>query len=192
MQPLKFLSAFIEPLEQSTIPYFVTGSVASIFYGEPRLTHDVDIVIHLAQSDIIKFEKLFPEEKYYCPPEEVMQIEIRRRPFGHFNLIHHETGFKADIYPHVGDKLHDWAFQKRKRVDLGSQLLWLAPPEYVIIRKLEYFREGGSDKHFEDIRKMLPQVEADLDLPYLEEQILLRGLDQFWKRIRSNFKWRQA
>jgi hypothetical protein len=186
MQPLELLSAFITPLEKSKIPYFVTGSVASIFYGEPRLTHDVDIVIHMSQADVEKFESLFPEDKYYCPPEEVIQIEIKRRPFGHFNLIHHESGFKADIYPHAGDKLHEWAFQKRKRIDLESQALWLAPPEYVILRKFEYFREGGSDKHLEDIRKMLPQVRSDLNMTFLMSELEARGLVQFWERVQGS------
>ena len=31
----------------------------------------------------------------------------------------------------------------------------LAPAEYVIVRKLEYYREGGSEKHLRDIRSML-------------------------------------
>ena len=35
---------FIVRLERLGIPYFVTGSTAGIVYGEPRLTHDVDIV----------------------------------------------------------------------------------------------------------------------------------------------------
>lgn len=187
MQPLELLSAFIAPLEVSKIPYFVTGSVASIFYGEPRLTHDVDIVIHLSQADIPQFGSHFPEDKYYCPPEDVIRIETKRRPFGHFNLIHHESGLKADIYPDADDKLHDWAFKKRKRVDLGNLALWLAPPEYVIIRKLEYFREGGSEKHLEDIKKMLPQVCAELDLKFLEIELEARGLVQYWKRVQGSW-----
>ena len=114
MQPLELLTAFITPLEESKIPYFVTGSVASIFYGEPRLTHDVDVVIHLSQKDMKRFSSFFPLEKYYCPPEEVIQIETRRRPFGHFNLIHHESGLKADIYPDSDDKLHQWGDLDKK------------------------------------------------------------------------------
>jgi len=30
---------FLEVLERENISYLVTGSVAAIFYGEPRLTH---------------------------------------------------------------------------------------------------------------------------------------------------------
>lgn len=186
MQPLELLTIFINPLESSKIPYFVTGSVASIFYGEPRLTHDIDIVIHLSQTDMSRFSVYFPLTHYYCPPEEVIQIEAKRRPFGHFNLIHHESGLKADIYPDAEDKLHQWAFLNRKRIDLGGETkLWLAPPEYVIIRKLEYFREGGSEKHLEDIKKMLPQVEMDLDRNYLLQQITDRGLASHWQQIKK-------
>lgn len=186
MQPLELLTTFIAPLEKSKIPYFVTGSIASIFYGEPRLTHDVDVVIHLSQKDIPLFCSFFPLAHYYCPPEEILQIEMKRRPYGHFNLIHHESGLKADIYPDAEDALHQWAFLNRKRVVLGENLaLWLAPAEYVIIRKLEYFRDGGSQKHLEDIKKMLPQVQTDLKIDFLEEELRLRGLDPYWQKIRK-------
>lgn len=185
MQSLDFLRVFIDPLEENKIPYFVTGSVASIFYGEPRLTHDIDIVIHLDPKDVSRFVALFPLEHFYCPPDEVIRIEIQRRPFGHFNLIYHETGFKADIYPDAADPFHQWAFENRKRIELGTNLaLWLAPPEYVIIRKLEYFREGGSEKHLEDIAKMLAQLGDDVDSDFLESEVEKRSLGKAWKRVR--------
>ena len=99
-------------------------------------------------------------------------------------MIHHESGLKADLYPDAQDRLHDWAFKNRKRIELGKTLaIWLAPPEYVIIRKLEYFREGGSEKHLEDIRKMLPQVEPDLQKNYLETELETRGLPRYWLQI---------
>ncbi len=184
MQPLEFFTDFISPLELSDIPYFVTGSIASIFYGEPRLTHDIDIVIHLPPSDIVKLISFFPLEKYYCPPEEVVRIESKRRPYGHFNLISNKSGLKADIYLDANDPLHEWAFNNRKRINLGNNLeLWLAPPEYVIIRKLEFYREGRSQKHIEDIEKMLPQIQKYLDIHFLNEKLNERSLLTYWKKI---------
>lgn len=179
-----FLGIFIVPLEKNRIHYFITGSVASIFYGEPRLTHDIDVVIHLSQQDAISLPSFFPLEQFYCPPEEVIEIERKRKPFGHFNLIHHESGLKADIYTYGEDELHEWAFQNRKRISLTEVgAIWLAPPEYVIIRKLEYFREGGSEKHLVDIRKMLPQVEGELKKDYLNAQLDQRGLKAYWEKV---------
>ena len=61
MQQLEFYSAFVEKLEFARIPYMVTGSVASIFYGEPRLTRDIDFVLFLQRSAVKRFLALFPE-----------------------------------------------------------------------------------------------------------------------------------
>jgi hypothetical protein len=182
MQQHELIEFFIRPLENAGLSYMVTGSVAAIFYGEPRLTHDIDIVIHLFVKDINLFRTLFPEKDFYCPPPEVLHVELLRTQFGHFNLIHHETGFKADCYPASKDPLHLWALKKRKRVALSDTLsVWLAPIEYVIVRKLQYFRDGGSQKHIEDIRKMLLVSGETVDTNFLTEEIASMGLQAQWK-----------
>ena len=76
----------------------ITGAVASIIYGEPRLTNDIDLVINMESDDVENFADAFPIEELYCPPPEVIRLEIGRPQRGHFNLIHQATGFKADIY----------------------------------------------------------------------------------------------
>ena len=38
---------FVRPLNRAGIRYMIGGSVAAIFYGEPRLTNDVDFVVSL-------------------------------------------------------------------------------------------------------------------------------------------------
>jgi hypothetical protein len=67
-------------------------------YGEYRVTNDIDVVLTLVQSDIEKLAAAFPLEEFYCPPADVVHIEAAREEHGHFNVIHHETGFKADVY----------------------------------------------------------------------------------------------
>ena len=59
---------FLVRLERLAIPYFVTGSTAGILYGEPRMTHDVDIVVALKPSDVSRFVAAFPLDEFYCPP----------------------------------------------------------------------------------------------------------------------------
>ena len=58
------------------------------------------------------------------------------------------------------DQLHRWAMSERKRFDMSGDAIWLAPPEYVIVRKLEYYKDGGSDKHLRDINIMM-EVSSD-------------------------------
>ena len=58
----------------------------------------------------------------------------------------------------------------------------LAPPEYVIVRKLEYYREGGAEKHLRDIRAMLAVSGEQLDRPTLDGWIQRRGLEVEWQQ----------
>jgi hypothetical protein len=55
-------------------------------------------VVELHQEDTFRFAAAFPLAEFYCPPPEIIQIEIKRPQRGHFNLIHRVTDFKADIY----------------------------------------------------------------------------------------------
>ena len=171
-------AAFIEPLEASGLPYCVTGSLAAGAYGEFRLTSDIDLLVLLRFEDIAKLRQAFPEQDYYVPPLDVLIGETRRGPRAMFNLIHQTSQFKADIFVVSRDPLHLWALANRRREDLPGSEAWVAPPEYVIIRKLEFFREGGSEKHQRDIRFMLATTE--LDHAFLDAQIERLGLSEQW------------
>ena len=69
---------FVAPLNRSSIPYMVTGSAAVTVYGEPRLTHDVDIVIALNFADVALLGAVYPGGTFYLPPQDVVQQEVRR------------------------------------------------------------------------------------------------------------------
>jgi hypothetical protein len=43
MDPGELLARVAEVLAGNSIPFFVTGSTATIAYGEPRFTNDIDI-----------------------------------------------------------------------------------------------------------------------------------------------------
>lgn len=161
---MNLFALILGPLESAGLDYMVSGSVAAMNYGEPRLTNDIDLILALPAASVPKLETAFPEEQFYRAPTEVLQAELSRAQRGHTNIIHHDTGFRADIYFRANDPLHEWAWPRRQRFEIDDGLdAWFAPPEYVILRKLEYFVEGRSEKHLHDIRAMLDQPElADL------------------------------
>ena len=135
---------FIEPFEELEIPYMITGGVASVIYGDPRFTRDIDVVL---------------------------EEEAARPQGGHFNLIHGETALRADVYLMGDDPLHAWAFARRERVPLEGMAIWVALIEYVILRKLEYFRASGSDRHLRDVAMMLRISGDSVDQLELERWI---------------------
>lgn len=177
------IELFVLPLNRLGIRYLVSGSVAAMLYGEPRLTHDVDLIVFLRADDIPRLTDVFPAPGFYVPSADVILAEMARERRGHFNIIHADSGLKADFYPANRDELHAWAFRNVKQYSIGENSIKLAPPEYVIIRKLEYFREGGSEKHLRDIRAMLMVSGDEMDQPGLKELIQQRGLQLEWQRV---------
>lgn len=170
------------------VPYMVSGSVAVIIYGEPRLTLDVDLIAVLDREHIALLSEVFPPAEFYCPPIEVITLEATREQRGHFNIIHQETGFKADVYLSGRDPLHAWGLARAQRLEVEGQVVVVAPPEYVIVRKLEFYREGGSDKHLRDIRSMLGTSPDAIDRVELETLIVTRGLQEAWLQVEERRK----
>ena len=178
------LSLFVERLEQIGAPYMVTGATAAILYGQPRVTNDLDVVISLDDKARSVLLEVFPATEFYVPPESVIQSEQARRQRGHFNLIHLESGYKADVYLSGADPLHAWALPLRRRLRWNNQLgLSVAPPEYVVLRKLEFYREVHSAKHPTDIRAIreITGVDETALAPWLARM----GLGALWQELKS-------
>lgn len=176
---------FVRRLNGLGIRYMVTGSVASIAYGEARLTHDVDVVVEIPREDADRLAAAFPDSEFYLPPPEVIRIEVTRAQRGHFNIIHHETGFKADLYPCGRDRLSAWGLQHARRIMVEDCEVWFAPPEYVILRKLEFYREGGSEKHLRDIEGILAVSGDSVNADEIEKRADLLGIRAEWGKLRA-------
>ena len=80
------IGLFVEPLNPSSIDYMVTGGLASVIYGHPRLTLDIDLVIRLEPSMAAEFSRLWSAAEFYVPPVEVIVEESARPEHGHFNV----------------------------------------------------------------------------------------------------------
>lgn len=167
-------------LETSKLPYMIVGSVASSFYGDPRLTKDLDLVIDIPSARLADFKSTFSDPNYYLPPDEVLTDEISRR--GRFNLVHMRSGLKVDIVVRRNGQHSIAEFARRLQVELWPGVsCTIASPEDVIIKKLEYFREGESAKHLSDIRGIL--ASTTIEHEYLNNWIGILGLAKEWSKI---------
>ncbi len=176
------VALFALRLEAIGAPYMVTGATAAILYGQPRVTNDIDVVLALDDAARTALLRTFPETEFYVPPESVIRAEQARNQRGHFNLIHHDSGYKADIYLAGADPLHAWALALRRKMRWSEDLeISVAPPEYVVLRKLEFYREGHSAKHPADIRAIreITGVDESLMAPWLERA----GLKSLWQDL---------
>jgi len=63
-----------------------------------------------------------------------------------------------------------------------------AAPEDVIIKKMEYYREGGSEKHLRDITGILMTTGDDVDRLYIERWAQQLGLGDIWEAIEKRLR----
>src|SRR4051812_36846269 len=92
MLPLEIVGRVAAVCEAMKCPYFVTGSVASSYWGVYRSTHDADIVIEIPSWHVDEFCGQFPRPDWYV--DAVAALEAVRQG-EMFNIVHEPTGFKV-------------------------------------------------------------------------------------------------
>ncbi|MFW6195509.1 MAG: nucleotidyl transferase AbiEii/AbiGii toxin family protein [Chloroflexota bacterium] len=167
--------------ERLGLPYLVTGSTATIFYGEPRFTADIDVVVQLPPDRIQELVKALEGGDLYFDEESIRRAVTRK---SQFNIIHPASGLKVDvIVPELGpfDRSR-FARGRRVRPDAAFEVTF-ASPEDVILKKLAYYREGGSEKHLRDVTGVLKISGEELDREYLERWVRELDLAEVWSIV---------
>ena len=83
-----------------------------------------------------------------------------------------------------GDPWSREQIARRRRLKLiGEQEGFAARAEDVIIGKLIYFQEGGSEKHLRDIASMMKMNRSKIDEEYLDRWVEALGLTEEWQAV---------
>lgn len=181
MEQSELLQYVVGVLERLGLRYFVTGSVATIFFGEPRFTNDIDIVVDLPSGKIAELCAAFPSPDFYLSEETVFRAVWRR---GQFNIIQPASGLKVDVMVPADSPFNRSRFSRAKRVRPGPDFdAAFSSAEDVILKKVEAYREGGSEKHLRDIAGVLKISGDSLDRGYITEWAAEMGTSEIWQEI---------
>lgn len=171
----------IRILEENEVPYLLVGSLASGAYGEPRLTHDIDIVVDLSLSKVSAICEAFPSQDFYVSIDAAREAVKNRRSF---NVIHPASGNKIDFLVARNDEWGRTQMTRRKRIPVLPTIdAYTAHPEDVILGKLLYYQEGGSEKHLRDICGMMRISSCEIDLESMKEWSEKLGVAEEWQII---------
>ncbi len=154
----------IEALEQSGIPYAVTGSWVLSAYGVLRATHDLDVVIAVAGGEAEKIVAVFPTPRYYADAIAIAEAIVRQ---SFFNVIDMETTLKIDFWPLKDDNYSQEQFRRRQRKPLADKLVWILTPEDIILAKLLWIKISDSERQWRDVESVWKIKRPELDLNYL-------------------------
>ena len=186
MEQYDLLKHLVNAFESLGIRYLVTGSIASIFYGEPRFTNDIDVVVEIKEHHIQGLLKLFPCDEFYIS-EDAIRDAIKHNH--QFNIIHPSSGLKIDVIISKKEPFDNSRFERIKRIfPIEDTQANFASPEDVIIMKMRYYKEGESEKHLRDITSMLKISDNIIDRKYIEEWVEKFDLKDIWKAIMERLK----
>lgn len=181
MDQPELLQRVADVLESLRIPYMVVGSIASMAYGEPRFTQDIDFVVALREDQVQALCSRFPQPAYYVSVEAARQAAAAG---GQFNIIHPTSGNKVDLVISRDEPWYKSQLSRRRRIRVMPDIdAYMASPEDVILAKLQSYREGGSDKHLRDITGILRTRLVSLDRAYLEKWARSLGVLDIWMTI---------
>lgn len=167
-----FLDDILARLERTGLIYAVTGSVASNFWGLPRTTHDVDIVVVLAASSVPAIVAAFAD-KYYVSESGVRDAVLQSSMF---NVIDAASNLKADLWVAAGEPFTQSMLARRRQVELvpGRQA-FVGTPEDVLLHKLVWHTITPSERQLGDAAGIAAVQAGNLDLDYLRDWAARQG-----------------
>lgn len=161
-------------LNRLGLPYMLTGSMASSYWGDPRSTHDLDFVLLMEPSDVPTFVAAF-ESGLFLQPEMVRSAFV---PPYQFNVIDENSPMKVDFW-----MLRDVAFERnmfarRMPVVFLDTPAWITTAEDIILHKLYWHGISPSDRELGDAAGVYYVKGASLDHAYLRDWARKLGVEQ--------------
>ncbi len=184
MSQQELLTAVAAALGRLGIQYMVTGSIASSLHGEPRLTHDIDVIVQVTVENAIRLAGAFPPPRFYLDPPEAIAEMVREESM--FNLVDTASGDKVDFWILTSSPYDQERFRRRVCVDAFGAEVWVSTSEDAILSKLSWsVRAGGSEKQFRDALRVFEVQQGRLDVAYCDRWAAALGVQELWDRLRT-------
>ena len=171
----------LDRLDAAGVAYYVTGSWALAAYAEPRMTRDIDIVIDLRFGNVTPLCDAFPAPEFFVTKESAIEAI---RSGKQFNVVHPASGNKIDFMISRDDQWSKSQMQRRQRARLfGTVEGFAASAEDIIVSKMIYYHEGGSEKHLRDITGILSVQQNKIDREYIGYWASRLKISEVWDRV---------
>jgi len=181
MSQQELLKRVVSVLDAAGVPYMATGSIVSSLQGEPRSTHDIDLVVAITPAGAQALLDAFQAPDYYLDEVSVREAMGRRDMF---NLLDITGGDKVDFWVLKQEPFDQECFSRRYSEQLPDLALVVSRPEDTILQKLRWAElSGGSEKQFTDALRVYEVQFQRLDLDYMNRWATRLGVEALWLRL---------
>lgn len=182
LQP-KLLKKVADLLHENHIDYMVTGSFVSSMQGEPRATHDIDILVNITNAAIPFLINAFAPPNYYLS-QTAIEEAIRHQSM--FNLLDTIEGDKVDFWILTNEPFDQSRFARKQEEKILGLSLFISSPEDTILMKLYWANlSGGSEKQFTDALRVYEVQYGNLDLNYIESWAATLQVKEIWEKLKQ-------
>ncbi len=183
MSQSELLIEAVRALESAGVGYLLSGSLASSIQGEPRATHDIDLVIEIDVRVVDALAKAFGADAYYFDPLAALAALDAR---GMFNLINTKTGDKVDFWALTDSAFDVSRFSRRIGARVFGAMIDVSSPEDTILQKLKWAdASGGSEKQVRDALGVYEFNRGSLDEAYLDTWASELGVSALLQGLRD-------
>ncbi len=180
--PDTLLASIVATLVGVGIPHMIVGSFASTAHGQPRTTHDLDLVIDPSPEQLESLLASLDPALFYVDPDVARDAPARRMMF---NVIDLCSGWRLGF---IIRKLRPFSVEEMQRrvtmTVLGTQVA-TATAEDTIVSKLEWAKLGSSQRQLEDVAGILRVRSHQLDVAYIEHWVRELGLEELWRTAQA-------
>jgi len=183
MSQQELLRKVVETLDQAGIEYMMSGSLVSSLQGEPRSTHDIDLVVAIKSETVPELLAAFQPPEFHLDEHSITQALERKSCF---NLIDVMNGDKVDFWMLTDDPFDRSRFARKYVEEFMGVEVVVSSPEDTILAKLRWARmSGGSEKQFTDALRVYEVQFMKLDLDYLKSWAKQLGVKPLLKKLQD-------
>ncbi len=183
MSQQELVKQIVDAFDALRAPYMLTGSQVSSLQGEPRSTHDVDVVAMLQAVHIKPLIEWFPAPRFYVD-EEAIRDAVGRKSM--FNILDTKSGDKIDVWFLKDEEYDQMRFSRRIKVSKFGVNVAVSSPEDTILFKLRWGRQlGASQKQFQDALGVYEVQKGSLDEKYMDAWAAKLGIEDALQEIRT-------
>lgn len=155
---LGLVRRLITSLNEAESDYMFTGAIAASYYGIPRTTMDVDLIVYVTQQHATNLDHALEDAKI-----KIDQNRIREALESGYNI----ATLEDTLTPYTVDLILVREPLQKRAATISGLPTYIQTPEHLILSKLRMIKatvnRGKAAKDEEDIKSILKYTQVDLN-----------------------------